>query len=301
MSGFRVSGTELVGTALVFLSTCAIALVPSLARLSYDGGCDTLTVITSRSVFSALVMLLLLRLLRHPVRIGRRPMLIALASGATYGAALYCYLGAVNYLPVSLVVTIFFVHPLLVGLIGATLGRERLTPAMLLCLFTAPTGLGLAVGLSLDGANLRGILLASGAAVALAMVIVGNAGAMRDAPTISVLFYMMAGAALVLGIPLALTWRVDLPETATGWAGLVGVAVAATFGTVTFFTGMERVGALRAAMISNLEPVLGIAVALALLGEHVSWMQAVGVMLVVGSIFGMETARAGQHARTGRD
>lgn len=291
MSGQSLSRAQLIGAALVILSTVAIALVPSLARLSYDGGSNTMTVITLRSVFSVAVMLLLLILLRQPIRIARRPMLIALASGATYGAMLYCYLGAVNFLPVNLVILIFFLHPLLVGLIAATVGMERLTWSKLACLVAALAGLALAVGLSLDGLDLHGLLLALGSAVALALVIVGNARAMREAPTIPVLFFMMLGAAAVLSVPLAVSQGLALPATETGWVGMLGVALAATFGSVAFFTGMERVGAVRAAMISNLEPVLGIAVAVALLGERLSWPQAVGLLLVVGSIFAMERMR----------
>lgn len=291
MPGLRVSRNDLIGTALILASTAAIALVPSLARIAYDGGSNTMTVITLRSVFSVTVMLVLLHILRQRIRIGRRPMVVALACGATYGAMLYCYLGAVNYLAVNLVILIFFLHPLLVGLIAAMAGMERLTPTKLACLALALAGLALAVGLSLDGLDLRGIALAFGSAVALALVIVGNARAMREAPTIAVLFYMMLGAAAVLCVPLAASHGLALPETQAGWAGMLGVALAATFGTIAFFTGMERIGAMRAAMISNLEPVLGIAVAAALLGERLSWPQAVGVALVVGAIFAMERAR----------
>lgn len=292
MSGFEFSRSEVIGAALVLLSTVAIALVPSLALLGYGGGSNTLTVITLRSLFSVTVMFLLLRILRQPMRIGRRPMMIALASGATYGAMLYCYLGAVNYLAVNLVILIFFLHPLLVGLLAATFGLERLSPAKLACLAVALGGLMLAVGLSLDGLDLRGILLALGAMVALALVILGNARAMREAPTMSVLFHMMLGAAAVLSVPLALNGGLALPHTATGWLGVLGVSVAATFGTIAFFSGMARIGAIRAAMISNLEPVLGIAVAMVLVGERIDWPQAVGLLLVVGAIFGMERARS---------
>ena len=43
---------ELSGLALVVLSTVAIAIVPSFAKLAYDGGSNTLTVITARSIVS---------------------------------------------------------------------------------------------------------------------------------------------------------------------------------------------------------------------------------------------------------
>lgn len=290
MTGFDIPRTEQFGFALIILSSLAYALVPSLALISYNGGTNAQTLISLRSVFSVAAMLVLLRVLHQPIRIGRKPMVIALASGAAYGGMLYSYFAAVNYLPVNLVIIIFAAYALLVGLIAATVGLECLTAAKLVCPSIALGGLTLAVGTSFDGLDLGGILLAMGAAVAAALATVGSACAMRAAPTVSVLLYVMTGSVLALSLPLAVANDVHLPETAPGWVGLVGVAFCATFGTVAFTAGVAKIGAVRAAMISNLEPVLGIALAVALLGESLSWPQAMGLVLVVGSICGMHRA-----------
>ncbi|BCG96875.1 hypothetical protein [Mesorhizobium sp. 131-2-1] len=49
-----------LGVGLVVLSTIAIAIVPSLAKLAYEGGSNTLSVITGRSIFSVLITFVLL-------------------------------------------------------------------------------------------------------------------------------------------------------------------------------------------------------------------------------------------------
>jgi drug/metabolite transporter (DMT)-like permease len=51
---------------------------------------------------------------------------------------------------------------------------------------------------------------------------------------------------------------------------------------------MSAVGAARAAMISNLEPVLGVLFAIVALGERVTLVQTVGIGIVIGAIFVME-------------
>lgn len=287
------SGTYYWGVALIIASTVAIALVPSLAKIAYEGGSNTMTVITVRSVFSVSVMAFLHLVLHQSLAIARAPLLIALGVGAIYGMMLYCYLGAVNYLPVNLVILIFFIHPMLVGLIAAALGLERLTWVMLAALAVALVGLGLAMGLSFQGLDLLGVLLASGAMVGAALTIVGNARAMKAASPLRVLFYMMLAAAIVLIIPLAVSREFAVPVTGLGWVGLLGVSVAATFGTIAFFYGMATVGPTRASMISNLEPVLGVATAMIILGERLTWVQGLGVAMVVGAIVWMEQAREG--------
>ncbi len=279
------------GVALVILSTIAIAIVPSLAKLAYDGGSNTMTVITGRSIFSVLLTFLLIVVLRQPFVISRSAMLTASAMGVGYAVILYGYLGAVNYLAVSLVILIYFIHPLLVGFIVMLLGEERLTLISVGALAAALAGLGLVIGFSLDNLNLTGVGLATLAMTVTAIVIVGNARAMRKAPALSVGFYMMLSAAAVLAVLFALSGTLAMPNTTLAWTGFVGVAIAATTGTLAFMSGMAYVGAARAAMISNLEPVIGVIFAIAILGERVTLVQGIGIAMVIGAIFLMEWSR----------
>jgi drug/metabolite transporter (DMT)-like permease len=171
------------------------------------------------------------------------------------------------------------------------LGQDRLRPISGIALTAALLGLCLAIGFSSDSANLTGIGLASVAMVVTAFVILGNARAISEASALSVRFYMMLSAAISLTVLFAAFGTLALPHSALGWAGFVGVAIAATTGTLAFMGGMAFVGATRAAMISNLEPVLGVLFAIAALGEQVTLRQAIGIVIVLGSIFTMELDR----------
>jgi drug/metabolite transporter (DMT)-like permease len=127
--------------------------------------------------------------------------------------------------------------------------------------------------------------------VTAAVVIVGNARAVREAPGLTVGFYMMLSAAITLTILFLFFGTLALPTTELAWMGFIGVAVASTAGTLTFLCGMAYVGAARAAMISNLEPVLGVLFAMTVLGERVTPLQGTGIALVLGSIVAMELRR----------
>ena len=280
-----------LGVGLVVLSTIAIALVPSLAKLAYEGGSNTLSVITGRSIFSVLITLLLLAALRQPIAIPRRPMQIALAMGVAYAVMLYGYLGAVNYLPVSLVILIYFIHPVLVGVIVMYLGQERLTIVSVGALVAALVGLYLAIGLSLERLSAVCLGLATLAMAMAAIIVVFNARAMAEAKAISIGFFMMLSAAATLTVIFSFFGTLALPTTTLAWTGFVGVAIAATTGTLAFMSGMAYVGAARAAMISNLEPVLGVLFAMAVLGERVTLLQGIGIAVVIGAIFVMEMRR----------
>lgn len=282
---------QLFGAFLVVLSAAAIAVVPTLARLAYDGGSDTLTVITSRSIVTAGACFLVMAVLGRPLIMHGSALRISLALGVLYAVHLYGLLGAVGYLPVNMVILIFYLHPLMVGAIAILFGRETMSWRRFGALVAAIVGLGLAVGFSLSNLNLIGMALALTSAVLAAVVIIGGSHAMKNSDSLGVTCYMMVSAASILTVICAIHGDLRLPVTLQGWTGFSGVAIAYTIGTVTFFAAIPFLGAVRAAMISNLEPVLGILFAMAVLGEAVSPLQALGIALVIGSIFAMEARR----------
>jgi len=282
---------HLTGAALVVLSTAAIAIVPSFARLAYDGGSDTLTVIAGRCIATATVCFLVTAILGRPLRIPRRSLAISLGLGVLYAVHLYGLLGAVTYLPVNMAILIYFLHPLMIGLAAMFAGRETASLLRLGALVVAVVGLALAVRFSLGGLSLLGVALASLAAVLAAVIITSSAVAMRNSDSLTVTSYMMLSAALCLSSVSLAHGDVKLPTTGQGWLGFGGVALWHTIGTLTFFGAIPLLGAVRAAMITNLEPALGILFAMFILGERMSPVQGTGIALVIVSIFAMEMTR----------
>ena len=282
---------QLVGAGMVVISTAAIAIVPTLAKLAYDGGTNTMTVIVGRSIFSALACFIVVAALRRSLNIPRRSLCLSLGLGVLYAVHLYCLLAAVLYLPVNMVVLIYFLHPLMIGLAAIATGRQTVSVVRLGARVGAIAGLCLAVGFSTDNLNQIGMWLAFAAAVIAAIVIVLSTIAMKDSDSLVVVTYMMIGAAVVLVIVSAARGGMVLPANSIGWIGFAGVAFAYTLGTLTFFGAIPLLGALRAAMITNLEPVLGVLFAVAILDERISLLQGVGIVLVIASIFAFERAR----------
>jgi drug/metabolite transporter (DMT)-like permease len=209
---------QLLGAGLVVLSTAAIAIVPSFARLAYDGGSDTLTVIAGRSIVTAAVCFLVTAMLGRPLRIPRRSLAVSLGLGLLYAIHLYGLLGAVTYLAVNMAILIYFLHPLMIGVAAMCTGRETASPLRLGALVAAVVGLALAVGSSLVSLSLLGVTLASLAAVMAAVIITGSAVAMRETNSLAVTSYMMLSAALCLSAFSLARGDVKLPTTGeAGW------------------------------------------------------------------------------------
>ena len=82
----------------------------------------------------------------------------------------------------------------------------------------------------------------------------------------------------------------DVPAEA--WLPLLGLGVIATAVAIqTFYAGVKRVGGARASLISTVEPVYTILLAMILFGESLEPVQVVGGVLVLAAVILAETGR----------
>ena len=80
--------------------------------------------------------------------------------------------------------------------------------------------------------------------------------------------------------------------TAEGWLWIVALATLCTvLPIVTFIIGMQRVGSSTASIVSTFEPVVTVALAVALYGDELGPLQALGGVFVLSAVIALQ-ARA---------
>ena len=102
---------------------------------------------------------------------------------------------------------------------------------------------------------------------------------------------MLVGAATLFPVSLALeTWQVAFAPrffAAFFYSALVSGVVA----TMIWFVLVRRIGATRAATFHFLNPFFGVAIAAAVLGEHVTGRDVVGVAIIMAGILAVQLGR----------
>lgn len=286
-------GSRSVGLAIVMvlISALAIGFAPVCAKLAYLGGSNPYSLITARNLMMTAVLGIGLLCFGRSFRLPTKSLVIALSMGPVYVLLSYGYLGAVAYIPVDLAILIYLLHPLLIGILVRVIGQEAVSPLRYVALCLALLGLAIAIGAASAGLNLVGVSLAFMSAIACAIMIVGNTAAMKQADSVLVIFYMVLSATIILTVAHLFYGTVNLPVGVRGWSGFLGVGITYTIGITLFFAAVPMLGATRAAMISNAEPIFGIVGAALVLGESVSIVQGSGILLVLASILLMESSR----------
>ncbi len=178
------------------------------------------------------------------------------------------------------------VAPPLLAVGAALVDGERAGRAAWTAIAVSAVGVALLVGSPGPGRTLTGdALCAAGMVGAVAWTLVSRRIARRLGTVAAVVVQFACGVLML--VPLALVREGPPPPmdgpTALGVVFLGVVCTAVTFSLFTW--GVQRVEAARAGVISNIEPVIGSVLGVAVLGEHLGpWAVAGGALLVAAAL-----------------
>ena len=271
---------ELRGLFYVVVSTIAYGSLPILAKLAFATGVRTSGLLAWRFVVACVLFSLLAR--RAPaLALGTRLTLWGL--GVIFVANTVCYFGALQTIPASTASLIFYAYPVIVTLLSAALGLDRLTVRSVAAAIMAVSGCALTAG-AVAGSP-RGIALALATAFIYASYVMLGSRFAAGIPSETVSLHVTQACALIF-LPWALLrGGLVLPPVPAAW-GIV--AVMAVFCTVVpiraFLAGLARVGPARAAVVSSLEVLVTIGLAAAFLHERIGPRQWIGGALILGGV-----------------
>lgn len=294
----------LTGTAFATLLLIAFMMGANhvAARLAFDNGVDVATAVAFRSGVTALVVAVLLRVYRVPVRLSARHRKALPAMGLLVGIQSLCLYSAVARLPVALALLAFNTYPLWTALWARLVYGHRPQPSMLRAMPVMLLGLALALDVlgASSGLGASGHWSAIGAGVAFALTAAATFGLalvltqheagdldgrLRTFSTMGIVAVMaLAGVGVQGGF--------QLPTAPIGWWGLLGLTVLYGTAFTLMFTVLPRLGVVGNSAIMNVEPIFALALAWAILGQAVAPVQVAGGLLVVATVVWLGTRRS---------
>ena len=259
------------------------------ARVAFDHGTSVAAAVSTRSGFTALFLLLLLRVNGLSLRMQRPTLWRALLVGVLVATQSFCLYSAVARIPVALALLVFQTCPMLFVLLTWAMGKEPPRLAALLPMGVALLGLAFALNLRIGdlsgfAALATGVAFAFGAALAFTLVLYFNAHWLKALDGRVRTFLMMAVTATLVLAGGASAGSLALPADATGWLGLALLTLLYGIAITSLFVVLPRLGGASSTVALNFEPIAVLALAWVLLGQAVSGLQIVGAFLVVGSI-----------------
>jgi drug/metabolite transporter (DMT)-like permease len=209
-----------------------------------------------------------------------------LGMGVLFGVVAGSAFFALARLPVSLYTVLIYTYPAMVAL-GAMLFGEHLSSRGWIALALTMVGVVLTVPnlfSGLTGVDPLGVVFVLFNAVSYAAYILLSSRILRGHNQLMEASAWSITGSLLLAVGVALLRGVTIPGE-KGWGGLLALATISTvIPAITFYAGMPKLGAARAAIVSMIEPVLTLIWAGLLLGERLEPVQVLGAAFIIGSV-----------------
>jgi drug/metabolite transporter (DMT)-like permease len=282
-------GGLLVGTASLLFGSVVV-----FGKFGLRRGLPVTSMLAGRYAIGALVLVLALGLLRRtllPVR-GER------AGIAFLGVFLYALESTLFFLALAhgtaaAVTLLFFTYPVVVTVASWSLGRGRPSRLTLVSLALAVVGAGMVVGAGGGLAIERiGALFALGAAVAFAAYLLGADRIVRATQPLTSAMCVSAGAALGLTFYALVSGGGRAPSGWTEWWPVLGMGVATAGAFFCLMAGLQRIGAVRTAIVAATEPLAASVLGFVFLGESVGPGTVAGGALILAGAITASLARA---------
>jgi drug/metabolite transporter (DMT)-like permease len=200
-----------------------------------------------------------------------------------------CFVGGVARTSVANSSLIIGATPVLVAIVGAALGRDRVSLMHWVGAAVSAAGIWIVVGTgaALGGDHLYGDLLVLASVLCWTTYTVGASSLLkRHSPLFVTGFTMAIGAALYILVTLPQMASVDWSGVSawTWWALVFSSLLALCVSYLIWYGAVQKIGMARTSVYSNLVPVAAMTVATLWLGEPLTGQKLLGAALVLGGV-----------------
>lgn len=253
-----------------------------------------LTALALRFLISGLIGVGIAWALGQSARLSRTQWLGVIIFGVCQNSL---YLGlnfvAMQTIPASLAAIIASTMPLLVALTGWVVFGTRVRPLGVLGLIAGVLGVVLIMGARLQsGVDVFGILLCVIGVISLTIATLAVLGASSGGNVLMIVGLQMLVGSAFLWIPAL---SLEVWDVTWNWQLVVAFAyttlVPGLAATLVWFLLVGRIGMVKASAFHFLNPFFGVAIAAALLGERVGWIDIVGVFIIAGGILAVQLSK----------
>ena len=285
---------EREGLLWIMLSAAGFALTPTTVKLIYlHSSLEPMDIAIWRVVLAAPIMWGLVLLARRRARkslSNDMPVGKLLLIGLVVSIAVLSAFYALERLPGSTYIVLLYTYPAMVALLSRLLGDE-IHARTWLALALALLGVALTVPdlSAAEGADVAGIGLALLNAAIIAIYYLLTRRALTGVDNVSRASAVMMLGSLAIMLALIPFRGLQAPGNAQTLLLLFGIAILGTVLPIFAVNqALQRIGAAQASLVSTVEPIMSMIVAMLILGEVILGVQWLGAALIVGSMLALQ-------------
>jgi drug/metabolite transporter (DMT)-like permease len=290
------------GTVYTLLAACGFAAVSTLTTIATKEGVSLSVVLLWRYFIGAVIMVVFVGTRNYPRMPWREAARFIVLGGGGQALLVGMALSSLRYIGVATLAFLFYTYPAWVTLVQTIRGAEPITARRIAALALSFGGIVVIVGL--PGASLNsvspgsgafpvaGVALALGAAMVYGMYIPLMQWLQKKHSVAVTSAYAKIGSAICF-LLLALQDRTfTATMSSTAWTAIIVLALFSTVLPALFFLmGLMRLGAVRTAIVSTVEPFLTAVLGAVVLGQAVSANMLLGGAMIVAAVVLLQVRR----------
>ena len=291
------------GTLFTLLAALGFAAVSTLTSIAIKQGTSLPNVLTWRYVLSSIVLVLFVGIKGYKRVPSREIAKFIVIGGGGQALLVGLALSSVPFVGVATTAFLFYTYPTWVTIVQAVRGAEKVTARRALALALSFAGIFIIANVPL-GASIRaaggaagsaapvpdalywkGVALALGAAVVYGGYIPTMQFLQKSHPVPVTSALGKIGSAVCFLLWSAGDQSFDFHLTTTAWAAIAGLTIFSTvLPSVFFLLGLMRLGPVRTAIVSMVEPFLTAIIGVIVLGQALTVRTGIGGALIVSAV-----------------
>jgi drug/metabolite transporter (DMT)-like permease len=275
---------ELMGVGLTVAMAAQFSFVVIWGKSLLSASGHPFLILACRFGGSALALAVLLRSTGRPLLPQRAELRGILFVGiAGYGTESAFYFAALGHGEAAAVTLLFYTYPAIVLVVTSALERRMPSGRLVSALVLATGGAAIVViaGGSLEVQRI-GVILSLCCATAYSGYLIGADRVMKRSDPITSAMWLAIGACLSNTL-FAAVFGAEVVPRGFGWLRVAGMAAATVGAFICMLAGLQKLGAVRNAIIGVLEPVFVAVLAAWFLSEPVRSPVALGGALIIAA------------------
>lgn len=292
------------GTAYTLLAALGFAAVSTLTIIATGQHVALWNVLMWRYVLGSVMLVSFVGARNYPRMPWREAARLIMIGGGGQALFVGLALSSLQYLTAATTAFLFYTYPAWVTLVQTVRGAERLTVRRLVVLalsfggvvviklFPVAGSFAKGVGLDLSMQASRGVALALGAAVVYGIYIPTMQYLQKSHPVAVTSAYAKIGTAICFVLLAAGDGSLTFAMSATAWEAILALTLFSTvLPSVFFLMGLMRLGPVRTAIVSTVEPFLTAILAAIVLRQAVTPNILLGGAMIVAAVVVLQFRR----------
>ncbi|HVT38251.1 MAG TPA: DMT family transporter [Gemmatimonadaceae bacterium] len=285
------------GTVYTLLAALGFAAVSTLTTIAVGEHLSLWTVQMWRFIVASAALVTFVGVRNYPRMPWPEALRLMVIGGGGQALLLGLALSSLRFINVATLAFLFYTYPAWVALVQTVRGAERLTARRVLALALSFGGIGVIVlrpafVAAASGVPWKGVALALGAAVVYGLYIPAVQWLQKSHPVPVTSAYIKLGTAVCFLFVALGDGSLTVSLTPTAWTAIVTLALFSTvMPGLLFLMGLMRLGPVRTAIISTVEPFLTALLGAVVLRQAITVTTVLGGAMIVGAVLVLQIRR----------